>query len=328
MPTVKSFLRSYSAAIRRAENEQRRQARVKAKRYQALLKEKELLDARQAVESYNDYIELLLSFHHDCSPGVDWKDIRNSDAPEIPVKNISHEAEIQNKINNYRPTFFDKILGRGNKKFEDLNRALINARKLDEDEYKNELLNYHESLAEWNEFNSIAKRLLDGDLKTCIEVINKFDPFSNLGELGTEIVLKIENNYLDIDIMIRESEIIPNNVLKLTSTGKLSQKKITKSHFNELYQDHVCSALLRIAREAFAYLPVFEIRVNAIGRLLNSSTGHMELQPIVSAFIVSDTLANLNLKRIDPSDSLANFKYNMKFSKLKGFSAVEKVIVN
>lgn len=42
-----------------------------------------------------------------------------------------------------------------------------------------------------------------------------------------------------------------------------------KTRFNELYQDHVFSAILRIAKETFSYFPVNFVRINAMSMLLN-----------------------------------------------------------
>ncbi len=57
MATVKGFIRSYGAAVRREEREQQRRAREAAKRYKEQLKQEEIANATDAVASYNDYIE-------------------------------------------------------------------------------------------------------------------------------------------------------------------------------------------------------------------------------------------------------------------------------
>lgn len=143
--------------------------------------------------------------------------------------------------------------------------------------------------------------------------------------MGTKINFNFENNHIDINLLVNSLEVIPNYELKQTSTGKLSKKDMPKSRFNELYQDHICSSAIRIAREIFAYLPIEYARVNAISKIINSKTGHLEEQPILSVIFPPETIKNLNLETIDPSDSMRNFVHNMKFSKTKGFNIVEKV---
>jgi hypothetical protein len=65
--------------------------------------------------------------------------------------------------------------------------------------------------------------------------------------------------------------------------------------------------------------------VNAVSDLLNTQTGHMEEKTILSVAIPRETLGRMNLKRIDPSDSLSNFVHRMKFLKTRGFRAVEAI---
>lgn len=139
------------------------------------------------------------------------------------------------------------------------------------------------------------------------------------------MIIDIWEGLVDIKLFVNDSDVIPDYSLTQTSTGKLSKKKLSKTKFNELYQDHICSALIRVAREIFAYLPIQKSRISIITPLLNNSTGHLEDEVIISAIIVSDTVTNLNLEHIDPSDSMSNFVHNMKFSKTTGFKPVSTV---
>ena len=98
-----------------------------------------------------------------------------------------------------------------------------------------------------------------------------------------------------------------------------------KGAFYELYQDYICSCVIRVARESFALLPVQVALVHAMGNVLNTETGYMEEQPILSVSIPRETLDGLNLETIDPSDSMRNFVRNMDFKKTSGFKVVEKM---
>ena len=102
---------------------------------------------------------------------------------------------------------------------------------------------------------------------------------------------------------------------------------MNKGKFNELYQDYICSCVLRVARELFALLPIENVFVTAIGELLNKQSGHIEEQPILSVNIPKNSLDKLNLGLIDPSDSMRNFVHNMDFKKTTGFNAVTRLSV-
>lgn len=96
--------------------------------------------------------------------------------------------------------------------------------------------------------------------------------------------------------------------------------------FNELYQDYVASVALRVAGDLLNVLPLKEVYVTCVAQMLDSQTGHQELTPILSVQFVRETFLRLNLKHIDPSDSIQNFRHEMKFSRTKGFAPVAQLI--
>jgi hypothetical protein len=102
----------------------------------------------------------------------------------------------------------------------------------------------------------------------------------------------------------------------------LSIKELPTGRRNEIYQDYVCSAVLRVGRELFALLPIEQVIVNANSDLLNSATGRIESQTILSVLLVRQTMAKINFDSIDPSDSMKNFKCSMNFKKGQGMYPV------
>ena len=98
-----------------------------------------------------------------------------------------------------------------------------------------------------------------------------------------------------------------------------------KTRFSELYQDYVCSVVLRVGREIFALLPVEYVRISAIANMLNTQIGLMEEKPILSVIIKPETLNKINFHTVDPSDCMRNFVHSMKFKKTSGFEAVDKI---
>jgi hypothetical protein len=100
---------------------------------------------------------------------------------------------------------------------------------------------------------------------------------------------------------------------------------MAKGKFNEVYQDYVCSCVLRVANEIFSVIPDSKVVVTAVDELLNSKTGHLEESPILSVCVSMHTLESLNMDAIEPSDSMNNFIHNMSFKKTKGFEAVSSV---
>jgi len=54
-----------------------------------------------------------------------------------------------------------------------------------------------------------------------------------------------------------------------------------------------------------------------MSEIVNTKTGHLEEQPILSVIFPPQTIERLNLETIDPSDSMLNFVHNIKFTKTK-----------
>ena len=324
MTTINGFIRSYGAAVKRAEREQQRRARETAKRFKEQQKMQSISDARQAVKDYNSYIDTLLSVHKNCTESIDWNSIKSEPKPIEPDISNEFELKAEQKLKNFKPSFFDKIFGSTNKKIERLQKDLEIAREKDKKQNDLNFENFKKELADWEELQWISKGIENGNSESFKLALQYFNPFSDMGELGSQINFSFHENLIDIDLRVNSSEIIPDYELGQTSTGKLSKKNMPKSKFNELYQDHICSTAIRIAREVFAYLPLEYVRVNAMSDLLNSKTGHMEEKCILSVIIPSSTIDSMNLEAIDPSDSMQNFVHNMKFSKTVGFVEVEK----
>ncbi len=321
MVTFKQVARSYAASVRAAEREQKRHAKETAKLYKEQLKQLEILSAEKTVKNYQDYLDILVSIHKNCSnEKINWEEVLNDEEPEKPLKKQDNELIARERLEQFKPLFFAKIFG-ANKKKKLLEEDLKNAINKDIEEYEKSV----EIYKDWEKTQSIAKGIRNYDIKAYAEAINFFEPFSDLSDMGSKLEISFNKEFIEIDLHVNDSTVIPNYVVNQTKTGKLSKKDMPKGKFNELYQDYVCGALLRVGRETLAYLPVKKVIIHALSEMLNTTNGHLELTPIVSAIIVPETVDKLNFENLDPSDSMKNFIHNMKFTKTNGFSKVEKL---
>lgn len=325
MTTLKGAMRSYGAAVRRIERDQERRAREAAKRFKEQQKFKEMQNAKQAVSDWENYVNMIQSVHKNCTDLIDWNQIRNTPKPEKPSLRSNNENLAKNKLDTFKPSFLDKLFNSTEKKISKLIEQVEKGKQLDKEAYDSDMKEYLEEINNWEELQEIAEGVQNKKPESYKDALEYFNPFADIRELGTQIIFKFEDNLMDIDLKVNSEEVVPNYELKLTSAGKLSQKNIPKGKFNELYQDHICSSAIRVAREVFAYLPIDKARINAISSLLNGTTGHLEDQPILSVIFIPETIKQLNLQAIDPSDSMRNFVHNMKFNKTNGFSVVSKV---
>lgn len=327
MPTLKGVLRSAAAAQRRAERESIRRQRELERQRNAYAKMQELERAQYEVELFNNRIEVLTSVHKDCGPTVSWENIHRYQLGPGEPKRENYAIRENNSrlaLESYQPGVKDKLLRRTKSKQLELEEAVEQARRKDEEEYQEAIQVYEEELAEWEESKAIAQRIVEGDIEAYIEAIKHLNPFSEISEIGSSVSFSVVNaKMIEVVMAVNSEKVIPNETKSLLKSGKLSTKNMTRTKFYELYQDYVCSCVLRVARELFALLPIEMVLITAKGNLLNTSTGFMEEMPILSVAIPQETSKNLNYDAIDPSDSMVNFVHNMKFQKTNGFQPVD-----
>lgn len=320
MVTFRQVARSYISAVKAADRNQKRRAREAARIYKEKQKLQEVLDAANAVRQYEEYIDVLLSIHKKCIDKINWQKIQDDPEPPKPKREMVHEKVAQQKLDYFKPSFFDKIFGT-KRKIAALKRGVEDAKVKDNIDFETSTEIYED----WLKLQAIAKGIQFKEKQAYIDALNYFDLFGDISDLGSRIKIHFDNDILEVEFIVKSTEVLPNFIISQTKTGKLSQREMPKSKFNKLYQDYVCGGLLRIAREVFACLPIEIIGVHALAEMVNPVTGHLEEVPIVSALLPLKTMKGLNFEMLDPSESLQNFLHNMNFSKIDGFRSVERV---
>lgn len=325
MSHFETFMRTSAAAYRRREREQQRNAREAARQFKAQAKLDAIADAARAVKEYDNYISVLRSVHKEATEPISWESILKEELPPAPERPHELETKAVHRQKKYTPSFFDRLFGSEPRKRKKLQQDVDTARAKDEKIFLEQLRLYEQEKLDFNQLQEIAKGVVNRETGAYKEAIIFFEPYSDIAELGTNVELSFQPEHLSIELKVNNKEVIPDYVLSQTSTGKLTKKPMAKGRVNELYQDYVCSCVLRVARETLAYLPVKYVVVHAMGALFDSVTGHEDTETILSVVITPDKLKQLNLMAIDPSDSMKNFHHHMQFSKINGFSAVERI---
>lgn len=319
----KGTVRSLQASARRAERNAHRRQRELEKRQKEYAKMEALEQAAYEVEVYENHIDILLSIHKECAEPVKWKKILSKPEPKQPQKNGSLEQAAMHASATYRPNFWARLFKLEARQREALVQKVDAAKIEDDKQYKAQLGEWNAAHTEWAEERDIALRILDGDHQAKLDAIEAFESFEEISHLGSSIEMLVhESGVLEAKVAIHGSHVIPTEIKSLLKSGKLSTKAMPTGRFNEIHQDYVCSCALRVGRELMAILPDDLVIVTAMDNVLNSSTGHLEDQPILSVAFSRPTVDGLNLEAIDPSDAMKNFVHNMNFKKGAGFSAV------
>ena len=325
--SFKGTLRSIAAAQKRSERESIRKQRELERRRIQLEKMQEVERVAYVVETFENYIDTITSIQKDCADEWDWEKLKFSKPPVKPSRSSKYESLAQSDLDTYEPKFMDKILSRTETKRAELEEKIEEGRIRDTTEYNEALEKYKQEYANWELIVSLAERILDGDEEAYSEAIRQADPFSEISQLGSAISFNINGKKLiESSLKVHSDKVIPREVKTQLKSGKLSTKDMPRTRFYGLYQDYVCGAVLRIARELFALLPIDIVIVTEIGQLLNTKTGHMDEEPVLSVIIPRDTQKKLNFEMLNPSNAMDNFIHNMRFLKTKGFRPVQKLL--
>ena len=247
-------------------------------------------DAADQVAAYEQQLQMIRRVHETCSETIDWKKISEQPAPAS--RSVSFNAS--------NDSFSEDLHDANNSKFDDY--------------------------GDWKKLHDLSGKILAGDIDSYLEVLAEVKPFEDLTEYGSDFEVGTDDpSSMTVEFNVKSEEVVPQETLALTSTGKLSRKALAKSTRNDIVQDYVCSCVIRIAREMFALLPVDRVLLNAKDSILNTATGHNEDVTLVSVIFDRARFMDTDFSRIDPSDLIEAYPSNMAFKKISGLGAVEEL---
>ena len=269
----------------------------------------------EIVKQYDDYVTAIKSVHTLCEDEFDWSKVAKEKEPFAKGSVGPNEEEAQQALDDFKPSFFDKLMNKDDKQEKELKQAIKAAKQADEDLYQS-----YEVRKEY------AARINEQDLDAYLEVIELLDPFKDLLEFGSDFEIGIQDqDVLVVEFNVKSSEVVPTSYPTLLKSGKISEKNLTKSNYHELMKDYVCSTLIRVARDLFAILPIEYVVVHAQDVNVNTRTGKDEEYTIVSVDFDRKGFEDVNFERIDPSEFVESFKHNMKYEKTTGFKEVDRI---
>jgi hypothetical protein len=204
-------------------------------------------------------------------------------------------------------------------------RAIDQAKAADQARYGAALKEYEAKLEEWTTLQRIASGVLNGEVAAFKEALEELNPFGEIKELGRSVQMSFNQRYVEATVRLYGPDHVPRATKSLLKSGTISTKPASEAFLHQTYEKHVCSCVLRVARELFAALPFQKVFVHGITELLNPQTGNKEPCVIISVLVPKATYATLNLDNVDPVDCMQNFVHQMAFSKSKGFSPVSQL---
>ncbi len=326
--TVHGFLKQLDATCRRMEREAARRQRQRELSLKLQSKQNALEYARASVALFEERMEFLSSIHRTCGESVDWPQVMEWPQPEAPVFDPRRERIAVMRLEGFRPGFFTRLLGMEARMRARLTQAVQIARNEDEASYKKAYNAYVRKWEEWSALTSLARRICEGDLSAYQEALEELNPLSEISDMGCRVEWKWLNAWtVEVMLIVNDDDVVPKEVLSLTKTGKLSTKAMPKMQFHALYQDYVCGCALRIAREMCAFLPAYYVLVHAQRSTVDSMTGHLTTETVLSVGMQKPQLDALNMPTVDPSDAMNLFPHRMGFKKTQGMARVRPMSI-
>ena len=142
----------------------------------------------------------------------------------------------------------------------------------------------------------MAEKVLQGHPDAYSKVVEDITAFDDIQEQALKFTVNY-SNIVEIEFQVKTEEIVPNETLTLTKTGKISRRAMGKTKYYSLIKDHVCSSAIWAAQHIFAYLPVDQAIVHVTDHLLNTATGHHEDMVLLSVYFEKNTMIRLNFSK-------------------------------
>ena len=322
---------------RRQLREAQRREREVAKLHKTQAKQYEQQLARAEADRFQAYLAALESIHRECGDSIDWTVLRDAPPPvRPPASPPPDRGEVdsaEQALAKHSPGLFERMgVSKKTKKLE----AALESRQQEwaieaerrANANREALARWEQEHGEWQERAELATAILRGDEEAYQWVLSELAPLSELVELvGAHAGhISLTTTQGEVEVVVAEDSVVPTEEVRVTKTGKRSTKAMPKGRRYELYQDFVAGAALRSAREIFAALPLIErCYVHIATPMLNSATGHMEPQTVLSVLVPRGVESSVNWDAVDASDLVESLEHSMKFRKTKGLAPVARL---
>ena len=242
----KATVRTIEAAQRRQQRESQKQRRELEQRANEQAKLSAIEQARREVANFEKHLDGLISIHKEQSEVLDWEEFAASLPPPAPQKRSFYELKTKQRVMVLLPN------QKGNSDAE-----IEQARLLDERLFQDEAQIYSTRKAKWERLKDLSRRVLTGEHKAYKEAVVEFNPFADISDLGSSIYFIIHSaRLIECVLKINGKQAIPAEIKTLTTSERVSIKPMPKGRFHEIYQDYICSCVLRVIREVFSLLPM------------------------------------------------------------------------
>lgn len=326
--TIRGLIRLAAAQARAAERQAARETRSAA-RYEAWRsKQQRLAQAEAVVDEFNAHMQRLATLHADCGESLDWEALATLVDPAKPEREWRYTTIARRQSDSYKPSLWDTITFQTKRRRSDLAQGMLIAEKRDDEAHRKAIQAWEQTCGANKAQRELANGVLRQDEDAWKEALQTLCPLDTLSSVAKTCRMRWDGSrVLQATLEIADDEVIPDTVLTFTKTGKLSEKAMGQKRRWEMYEDLVCAAAIRTAREVFAVLPFQSVAVHCSAEAPNRETGAIEQQVVLSVHYPRVEFQALRFDGIDPSDSMRRFVHNKDFKRGEGFRPVQQLAI-
>lgn len=292
---------------------------TKSKKNSAETKSANASNSYEQQEALNSYQNALFALSHIHNEAYDFLDFETT-----PIEYVTREIgplqkEAIAKLESYKPSFFDRLLKKDVKKFEALQEAVFSA--IEQDEENRTVHQVDPNLAE------NLKKKQPAAMNQFIKLVGGFDVFSDDAVSHTiDYVMNVdEASAIIVNITTNIQQDILDNVVEISDKGRYSNKKLSKTAFNERAYAYVCSLALGYATEALAITPLYKAIINITDQSVSDATGLADNKVILAGEFDEHQLIQYDYETLNPIEVVEKSSVEMNFTPRNGFKEVAPI---
>lgn len=270
-------------------------------------------------EAINEYQNALFALSHIHNEAYDFLDFEVE-----PIQYVTREIgplhkEALAKLEAYKPSFLDRLLKKDVKKYEVLQENVFKA--IEEDEENRPVHTVDSNLS------AQLKKKQPQAINEFIRLVGGFDIFSDDAvSYSYDYQMNVdEAQAIIVNVVTNIGEDVLDNVVTLTDSGRYSNKKLSKTAFNERSYAYICSLALGFATEALAITPLYKALINITDQSINPATGFADNKVILAGEFDEHQLMQYDYETLNPIEIVEKSSVEMKFSPRNGFSEVAPI---
>lgn len=289
----------------------------KAKRKAA--KTVNLTDVNQSLINYQEALFALSHIHNQANDFIDF----DSSPIQYQTSEMGpRQKQAIEQLENYKPSFFDKLLNKSDQKLADLQQKILVAIEEDTKDRKVHVVD-----------GQLEQGLKAHQQQAIEQFLNQVGGFNILEDDVNSYQVRFVANVdevssIHLDITINLEQDVLDNQVSLLQSGRLSNKKLTKKDLYQRQEAYLCSLTLAFATQALALTPIELCTINVFNQTLSNATGLVETVCILAGEFDEKQLLNLNYETLNPVQVVSSQSVEYALNERTGFKEITPIQTN